>query len=157
MIATDIALAFVDPYDPSIIPDAAFNPNVLNSCTFLLTMLATINTFVVNYRGRPYMQDLRHNKFLLRSVQLCYATLFICVLEVFPPLNDLLQLTPFPETQLSTEDGNDDDWIATLNQAGGLTDFVRELGFPLSMCLLMILDTVLAYGCEKTILRVFEG
>ena len=40
LLATDVALSFVDPYDPSLVPDGPFNPNVLNSCTFLLTCLA---------------------------------------------------------------------------------------------------------------------
>ena len=159
VVATETSMVFVDPYDPSIIPDASFNPNVLNSCTFLLTMLAIVNTFAINYRGRPYMQDLRQNKLLYRSVQLCYAVLLICVLQIFMPLNDLLQLTPFPDTNLTNDDDNDDDWLASIAspEAGRLTGLVRDIGFPLSMCALMVMDTVAAFCCEKIIVRVFEG
>ena len=41
VIATEAALSFVDPFDPSLVPDGPFNPNVLNSCAFLLTWLST--------------------------------------------------------------------------------------------------------------------
>jgi len=155
IIATDVSLAFVDPYDPSIIPDASFNPNVLNSCTFLLTMLATVNTFLVNYRGKPFMQDLRDNKLLWKSCQVCYAVLFACSLEVFPPLNDLFQLAPFPETQI--DHAGDDDWIAAISDRGGLTSFVHKVGFPIGMSILMAADTVLAIMIDKLILKVFES
>jgi cation-transporting ATPase 13A1 len=41
LLATDVALSFVDPFDPSLVPDGQFNPNTLNTCTFILTSLAT--------------------------------------------------------------------------------------------------------------------
>ena len=155
LTATEAALAFVDPFDPSIIPDGSFNPNVLNTCTYLLTMVATVNTFVVNYKGRPFMEDFHENTLLFRSVQLCHALVWICALEIFPPLNDLLQLAPFPNTVMSF--AHDDDWVASIAKARGLTQVVRTLGFPTSMCLLMALDTVLAYVLEKVIDRFFDG
>lgn len=45
LLACRASLAFVDPFDPSIVADGPFNPNVLNTCTFMLTVLSTINTF----------------------------------------------------------------------------------------------------------------
>jgi manganese-transporting P-type ATPase len=41
LVATQTALSFVDPYDPSLVPDGPFNSNVLNTCTFLSTCLTT--------------------------------------------------------------------------------------------------------------------
>jgi cation-transporting ATPase 13A1 len=154
LLATEAALAFVDPYDPSMIPDGSFNANVLNTCTFLLTMVATVNTFLVNYKGRPFMEDFHENKMLLRGVQICHAVIWICALELFPPLNDLLQLTSFPQTDVSVAE--DDEWVASVAQAGGLTQVVRTLGFPTFMCLLMAADTVIAYFVEKAISRFFS-
>ena len=63
-----------------------------------MSVLATVNTFAVNYRGEPFTEPLRKNTMLLRSLQICYGVLFVCALEIFPPLNDLLQLTEFPIT-----------------------------------------------------------
>ena len=40
-IVTECALSYVDPFDPSLVPDGPFNPNVLNTCTFLLMCVAT--------------------------------------------------------------------------------------------------------------------
>jgi hypothetical protein len=50
----------------------------------------------------------------------------------------------------------DDDWVASLEQAGGLTQLVRSLGFPTFMCLLMAADTAIAYGAEKAVARMFS-
>lgn len=50
LLATEAAIAFVDPYDPSLVPDGPFNPNVLNTCTFLLTCLSTSKFYrVLNF------------------------------------------------------------------------------------------------------------
>jgi manganese-transporting P-type ATPase len=48
LVATQTALAFVDPYDPSVVPDGPFNSNVLNTCTFLSTCLTTGTIQVCN-------------------------------------------------------------------------------------------------------------
>jgi len=145
LLATKAALLFVDPYDPSLVPDGPFNPNVLNSCTFLLTCLATINTFAVNYRGRPFMQDLRENKYLYRSLQVCYGVLIICALEAFPPLNDLIQLTPLPRLD------------ADESITHPLAVLVRAVDFPGFMCGLMVADTLLAFAVERFALRTIKA
>merc|ERR1712087_760255 len=93
---TFMAEMFVDDYDPSRVPDGPFNPNTLNTSTFLVTVLATINTFLVNYRGKPFMQDLKDNKLMSCCLKGCYFVLFACALDIFPPLNHLLQLSPLP-------------------------------------------------------------
>lgn len=98
------------------------------------------------------MQDLKDNKMLLRSAQVCYAILFACSLEVFPPLNDLFQIAPFPDTNIDA--GADDDWALSISQAGGLTNFVREVGFPVAMSIFMAADTVLAFAAERIILQL---
>jgi len=74
---------------------APFNPNTLNSATFIMTVLTAVTTFVVNYRGRPFMHDLRGNKIMTKGLQIYYVALFNCALEV-SPLNDLMQLAPLP-------------------------------------------------------------
>lgn len=146
LLATDIALNFVDPYDPSMVPDGPFNPNVLNSCAFLLTCLATINTFAVNYPGRPFMADLRENKMLYRSLQVCYTILFVSSLEAFPPLNDLLQLTALPKVQ-------ETDFLVSANP---LLPLIRTVDFPIFLCGLMIVNTVLTFSSERLITSYFK-
>jgi manganese-transporting P-type ATPase len=147
LIATDVALSYVDPYDPSMVPDGAFNPNALNTCTFILTCLATINTFAVNYHGRPFMEDLHENKLLYRSLQASYAILFICALEAFPPLNDLLQLSPLPSLKRE---------MVEFSYFGFWHDAARAFDFPPLLCSLMMLDTLLVFACERTVRAVLS-
>jgi hypothetical protein len=50
----------------------------------------------VNYRGDPFTQSLFENIPLLRTVQGLYGCLLLAVGGGLEPLNDLLQLAPFP-------------------------------------------------------------
>jgi len=157
IVATELALSFVDPYDPSMIPDGPFNPNTLNTCTFLISVLATVNTFAVNYRGEPFVEPLRENKMLWRSLQLCYVILFACALEVFPPLNDLFQLAEFPNV---VGDGAK-EWMVEFNTTenylmSNLTKLVEAVGFNIFMTGLMLCDIILAFASEKLILGYFK-
>eukprot|EP00549_Striatella_unipunctata_P001366 CAMPEP_0118721952 /NCGR_PEP_ID=MMETSP0800-20121206/31071_1 /TAXON_ID=210618 ORGANISM="Striatella unipunctata, Strain CCMP2910" /NCGR_SAMPLE_ID=MMETSP0800 /ASSEMBLY_ACC=CAM_ASM_000638 /LENGTH=307 /DNA_ID=CAMNT_0006629999 /DNA_START=24 /DNA_END=945 /DNA_ORIENTATION=- len=156
LISANVALAYFDPYDPSISPDGPFHPNALNTCTFLMTSLSTVNTFVVNYRGRPFMEDFYENALFLRSVQACYAVLFVCALEIFYPLNQLLELSPLPDpddvlTVLVLEKEND-----TQSNVWWLNPLIEAIGFPPTMCLLMVMDCVLSYSMELATRRCFE-
>jgi cation-transporting ATPase 13A1 len=155
-LTSQVALSFVDPYDPSMIPDGPFNPNTLNTCTFLMSVLATINTFAVNYRGEPFIEPLKKNKMLLRSLQVCYAVLISCALELFPPLSDLLQLSEYP----STTDDEAIEWQMISLDTNFLLPIakgiVTSFGFPIFMFGLMVCDTALTFASEKLILRVFE-
>ena len=157
LVITEAGLLFVDPYDPSLVPDGPFNPNVLNTCTFLLTCLTTINTFAVNYRGRPFMKDLRENKLLFRSLAISYSALFICVIEAFPPLNDLLQLTLLPTALDASTRAN---LIANSDLSGS---FLRRLvvgqsfDFRVFVCVLMIVDTMISFSIERSVISRFEG
>ena len=143
LITSETALAFVDPFDPSMVPDGPFNPNVLNTCTFLVLCLITINTFAVNYRGRPFMQSLSENRLLFRSLQACYAILVICSLEVFPPLNDLMQLTALPTVSEADD----------IESKHPLFQLVRLVGFQVFLPALMAVDTVFAFAADRMVRR----
>ena len=153
-LATALATCHMDPWDPSLVPDGAFNANVLNTSTFLMVVLATINTFAINYQGRPFMEDLGENVILLRSLQICYVALFACAAEVFPPLNDLLQLSTLPS---AFEGGclNSGDEASIVFRAA-LTDTVGMLGFKMTLCGLMALDSIVVYAVERAIASFFN-
>ena len=149
MAVTILSQGFLDSkYDPSLVPDGAFNPNTLNTATFLITVQVTVNTFVVNHRGRPFMQDLHENKLMMRGLQLCYCTLFVCALEIFPPINDLLQLAPLPATVVSMSIENSAFHLKVLNV------FLNSIGFKGTLCFFMASDTVVAYVAEKALLKL---
>jgi len=141
MVGTVLAQDYLDPYDPSLVPDGSFNPNVLNTSTFLISVIATVNTFWINYEGRPFMKDLKDQKVLLKSLQACYCLLFACALDVFPPLNDLLQLESLPTTT-STRSRLFD------NPFGHL---FASLGFRMQVVLIMVCDCVTVYVAQKSI------
>jgi cation-transporting ATPase 13A1 len=152
MAITALSKFYLDPYDPSLVPDGAFNPNTLNSATFIMTVLTTINTFVVNYRGRPFMQDLHENKMMMKGLQVCYAVLFGCALEIFPPINDLMQLSPLPTN------GEAMTAVMSTENVGVhvvLISVVEALGFKMTLCALMVLDTVVSYTSEKALIKFF--
>ncbi len=156
MAVTYMSDVYVDPYDPSaMVPDGPFNPNTLNTATFLVTVLATINTFVVNYRGRPFMESLTENKLLFRSIQACYAVLFVCALDMFPPLNQLLQLSPLPSTGPPAFNVNvvgDIDGIQGL-----MIQAIDAIGFRLMLCVIMCLDTSFVTLAETAIRSAMDG
>eukprot|EP00970_Alexandrium_tamarense_P013841 scaffold3701_cov192-Alexandrium_tamarense.AAC.36 len=135
MTVTAMSDAYVDPYDPSMIPDGPFVPNTLNTATFLVTVLTTINTFVVNYRGRPFMENLYENTLLFRSLQ-------------------LLQLSTLPSSGLpvfgeARTDGSTEFAQDLLLQA------VEAIGFRIMLCVIMILDTSCVLAAESVIRRAF--
>ena len=51
---------------------------------------------MVNYRGHPFTQSIQENVSLWRSIQVIYAALLIVAGGQLEPLNDLLQMAPFP-------------------------------------------------------------
>ena len=146
---TQVALPFLDPDDPSHTPDGPFNPTALNTASFITYASITISTFMVNYRGRPYMESLSENKALLRSLQLCFFLLAVCATEVFPPLNEALGLSPMP-SGVGIEGGNEAavaPWVATLCQTFELKGTV---------CLICVLDALGVLAVEGVIRRVLQ-
>jgi manganese-transporting P-type ATPase len=85
--------------DFSLSADGKFQPNVVNSAVFLLATLMQINNFVVNYRGHPFTQSIYENIYLWRSVQVLYGVLLVVAGGQLEPLNDLLQMAPFPSPE----------------------------------------------------------
>mmetsp|Transcript_37397 Transcript_37397/g.85175 ORF Transcript_37397/g.85175 Transcript_37397/m.85175 type:complete len:330 (+) Transcript_37397:2-991(+) len=80
-------------------PDALFSPNLLNSVVFLITTITSVTTFLVNYKGRPYMVALKDNKLLLYTLLVGWFTIHAAVLEVIPDFNAYMQLVPMPDTE----------------------------------------------------------
>jgi hypothetical protein len=99
------------------------------------------------------MKDLHENKLFYRSLQLCYAVLAIATLEIFPPLNDLLQLT-ISSIELSSGISHEGTF---LSQFPLLATGIKMLSFPICLALLMILDTGLSIAFERFVIKAFES
>lgn len=76
---------------------APFMPNLLNTVVFLVETSQMISVFFTNYKGRPWMKGMLENHPLFLSVFVCIAGVIIAAWEMIPQLNDLIQLTPFPD------------------------------------------------------------
>ena len=90
---------FITEEDPTMSADGKFQPNTVNSAVFLLSAVMQVNNFVVNYRGHPFTQSIQENIPLWRSVQIIYASLLVIAGGQVEPLNDLLQMAPFPSSE----------------------------------------------------------
>ncbi len=112
--------AYTNPDDFSLSPDGKFTPNLINSAMFILSNQMLVNNFWVNYRGPPYMEELTSNIYFWRLLQVIYAVILIIVGGQFEPINDLLQLVPYPNAEFQA----------------------RFLG-------ILVMNAGLAYGIEK--------
>ena len=77
--------------------DEKFTPTLINSIMFLFQLLNQTITFVVNYQGEPFMENLSTNgamKKLLIGIAV-FSGIFI--FDLYPQLNENLELIPLPE------------------------------------------------------------
>ncbi|KAI9136899.1 hypothetical protein BKA69DRAFT_1101510 [Paraphysoderma sedebokerense] len=77
--------------------DREFEPNLLNSGVYLLSLSMQVSTFAINYQGRPFRESLTENTALYRGLAMVGGIAFTAALETFKDLNEWLQLVPFPE------------------------------------------------------------
>lgn len=99
LVILQICERYLEADSFSLAADGKFQPNIVNSAVFLLSALMQVNNFVINYRGHPFTQSISENVYLWRSVQALYAVLLIVVGGQLEPLNDLLQIAPFPSSE----------------------------------------------------------
>jgi hypothetical protein len=112
------------------------------------------------------MKDVHENKLFYRNLQLLYGILFVCALEIFPPLNDLLQLTALPTENVlggsghtSTQQGYNGGLLLFLESWSWIfsLDWIAQiLSFQVFVALTMVLDTVLSFTLERMVRRVYS-
>ncbi|KAI5068556.1 hypothetical protein GOP47_0016901 [Adiantum capillus-veneris] len=78
-------------------PDSEFEPNLVNTVSYMANMMIQVATFAVNYMGHPFNQSIRENKAF--SYALSFAAIFFTVItsDLFRGLNDWLRLVPLPQ------------------------------------------------------------
>ena len=105
------------------------------------------------------MESLSENKLLFKSIQGCYFVLFVCAVEIFPPLNQLMQLSPLPTTGPPSFSFNEEGSIGTEDDDSFVHDLllgaVNSVGFQAMLCAIMIADTALVTLAETSIRSVF--
>ncbi|XP_012275293.1 manganese-transporting ATPase 13A1 [Orussus abietinus] len=106
----------------------AFEPNLLNSTLYIISMTLQISTFAINYRGHPFMESLTENKALLYVLLGSFVGILVLVCGLMPDVAVLFEIVEFP------------------------SDFRRTL------IMVLIVDFVLAYVVDRTCRWLFgEG
>ena len=80
--------------------DGDFQPNVINSCVFLIGLILQCNVFGANYRGDPFVTPLREHTALFRTLAFNYVLAFLLALELVPGLGEIFELVAFPDAGL---------------------------------------------------------
>jgi len=80
-------------------PDIPFKPNLINTSVFLVSCAMQVSTFLVNYRGHPFMQSLFENRGLILSLGSLSVAMWLAALEVAPEWNAFFELVPLPTPQ----------------------------------------------------------
>jgi cation-transporting ATPase 13A1 len=78
-------------------PDSDFEPNLVNTVSYMANMMIQVATFAVNYMGHPFNQSIRENKAFFYA--LTSAGIFFTAItsDMFRALNDSLRLVPLPQ------------------------------------------------------------
>mmetsp|Transcript_1246 Transcript_1246/g.5387 ORF Transcript_1246/g.5387 Transcript_1246/m.5387 type:complete len:1295 (+) Transcript_1246:205-4089(+) len=111
---------------PSTHPlESPFAPNLLNTVSFLVNTFTQTATVAVNYVGAPHCLTLRENAPLFYSVLGTYAALGVLTSQIFPELNEAVELYVMPAELAS------------------------------KLCLVMACDLAACWVIERTLDRVF--
>ena len=77
--------------------DEKFSPTLINSIMFLFQMLNQTITFIVNYQGEPFMENLSKNGAMKKMIIGIIAFSSIIIFDLYPQLNENLELVPLPD------------------------------------------------------------
>ena len=67
-------------YEPDI--KAKFKPNIFNTCVFLTSCVQQTSVFFVNYKGRPFMENIFDNTVLMIFLLIFAFGMWVCVCVV---------------------------------------------------------------------------
>jgi cation-transporting ATPase 13A1 len=73
-----------------------FEPNILNSAVYLISLSMQVSTFLINYQGRPFRESLRENRPLYMSLSTLFGIAVFAAAEVMPELNEWVEIVPLP-------------------------------------------------------------
>ncbi|RDX85868.1 putative manganese-transporting ATPase PDR2, partial [Mucuna pruriens] len=82
--------------DECIEPDASFHPNLVNTVSYMVSMMLQVATFAVNYMGHPFNQSISENKPFRYALVAAVVFFTAITSDLFRDLNDWLKLVPLP-------------------------------------------------------------
>ncbi|CAG8477163.1 1644_t:CDS:10 [Funneliformis mosseae] len=74
--------------------EGEFEPSLLNTAVYLISLSMQVSTFAINFQGHPFRESLRENKALFYGLVSVAGIAFAGALEIVPEINSLLQLVP---------------------------------------------------------------
>ncbi|KAJ6697578.1 hypothetical protein OIU85_003904 [Salix viminalis] len=82
--------------DECIEPDSEFHPNLVNTVSYMVSMMLQLATFAVNYIGHPFNQSITESKPFLYALLAASGFFTVITSDLFRGLNDWLKLVPLP-------------------------------------------------------------
>lgn len=77
-------------------PDSEFHPNLVNTVSYMVSMMLQVATFAVNYMGHPFNQSISENKPFRYALLAAVGFFTVITSDIFRDLNDSLKLVPLP-------------------------------------------------------------
>jgi len=74
-----------------------FEPSLLNSTVYIISMFLQVSTFAINYRGHPFMESLFENRPLLYSLAGAGGFVVMLALGWLPEFSNQMSIVDFPE------------------------------------------------------------
>ena len=126
LIAMLLIIYYTEIMDPVSIGevkslDDDFTPTLMNTIMFIYQMINQTITFVVNYQGEPFMENLTKNSGLKKLLFGIIGLTIIVIFDLYPKLNEMLDLLPLPD----------------------------DLMYRISLCIIMIVNFILCYLLEN--------
>ncbi|KAK1433701.1 hypothetical protein QVD17_10616 [Tagetes erecta] len=82
--------------DECIEPDSEFESNLVNTVSYMVSMMIQVATFAVNYMGHPFNQSISENKPFRFALMGAVVFFTVITSDMFRDLNDWLKLVPLP-------------------------------------------------------------
>ncbi|KAK6542921.1 hypothetical protein TWF694_006859 [Orbilia ellipsospora] len=99
-----VSLIYISNYVKAIEPherpkdlEKEFQPSLLNSAIYLISLIQQISTFAINYQGRPFRESIRENRAMYWGLVGVAGIAFMCSTEFIPELNEKLRLVKFSD------------------------------------------------------------
>ncbi|KAK9372997.1 uncharacterized protein V1513DRAFT_419048 [Lipomyces chichibuensis] len=116
----------LEPREENVDLEAEFKPSLLNTAIYLLQLAQQVSTFVVNYQGRPFRENISENKAMYYGLAGAGLLSLAGASEILPELNEKLRLVPM------------------------------VYDFRVKLCAAMILDYVCSWGIELGLKALFS-
>ncbi|KAK9509934.1 hypothetical protein O3M35_004821 [Rhynocoris fuscipes] len=83
------------PIDPD--EETEFEPSLLNSTVYIISLALQVSTFAINYRGHPFMESLYENKLLMYSILVSTGAIFALALGIIPDIAHQFEIVEFDD------------------------------------------------------------